>query len=65
MAIPGSPLDPRSQGCNILIREGATLVQNASDITELTSVFDDSHSGQNSVSDDITIGWLGKHPHQQ
>lgn len=25
MAIPGSPLDPRSQGCNQLIRDGAVL----------------------------------------
>ena len=31
MAIPGSPLDPRAQGCNLLIREGATLVQSAAD----------------------------------
>ena len=29
MAVPGSPLDPRAQGCNQLIRQGATLVQNA------------------------------------
>jgi DNA processing protein len=34
MAVPGSPLDPRAQGCNQLIREGATLVQNAADIIE-------------------------------
>lgn len=34
MAIPGSPLDPRSRGCNQLIREGATLVQDAVDIAE-------------------------------
>lgn len=34
MAVPGSPLDPRSQGCNSLIREGATLVQSAADILE-------------------------------
>lgn len=34
MAVPGSPLDPRAQGCNLLIREGATLVQSASDILE-------------------------------
>jgi len=25
MAVPGSPLDPRAQGCNSLIREGATF----------------------------------------
>jgi DNA processing protein len=34
MAVPGSPLDPRAQGCNQLIREGATLVQNAADAME-------------------------------
>jgi len=34
MAVPGSPLDPRAQGCNLLIREGATLVQGAADIIE-------------------------------
>ena len=27
--MPGSPLDPRAQGCNQLIRDGATLVQTA------------------------------------
>lgn len=34
MAILRSPLDPRSSGCNILIRDGATLVQNSEDIIE-------------------------------
>jgi DNA processing protein len=41
MAIPGSPLDPRSHGCNQLIREGATLVQNAAEIAELIRPMDD------------------------
>jgi len=41
MAVPGSPLDPRSRGCNMLIREGATLIQSADDILELISHFDD------------------------
>lgn len=41
MAIPGSPLDPRSRGCNILIREGANLVQSADDVLELICHFDD------------------------
>ena len=40
MAIPGSPLDPRSRGCNQLIREGATLVQNAEEIAELVRPLD-------------------------
>jgi DNA processing protein len=34
MAVPGSPLDPRAQGCNLLIREGATLIQGAEDVLE-------------------------------
>ncbi len=34
MAVPGSPLDPRAQGCNLLIREGATLIQTAADVLE-------------------------------
>lgn len=34
MAVPGFPLDPRAQGCNALIRDGATLVQSAEDILE-------------------------------
>ncbi|WP_240325527.1 DNA-processing protein DprA [Sphingomonas mesophila] len=34
MAVPGSPLDPRAQGCNQLIRDGATLVQSAADVME-------------------------------
>ena len=34
MAIPGSPMDPRASGCNMLIRDGATLVRSAADIHE-------------------------------
>lgn len=37
MAVPGSPLDPRAQGCNQLIRDGATLVQSAADVLESIS----------------------------
>ena len=40
MAVPGSPLDPRAQGCNLLIREGATLVQSAEDILECVRPID-------------------------
>jgi len=40
MAVPGSPLDPRAQGCNLLIREGATLVQGVDDILEMARPID-------------------------
>lgn len=33
-AVPGSPLDPRAQGPNDLLRHGATLVEHAADILE-------------------------------
>ena len=39
LAVPGSPLDPRAQGCNQLIRDGATLVQNAADVVEAIRPF--------------------------
>ena len=42
MAVPGSPLEARSQGCNQLIREGAVLVQTAEDVAELIASFDGS-----------------------
>lgn len=32
MAVPGSPLDQRARGSNALIKQGATLVENADDI---------------------------------
>jgi len=31
-AVPGSPLDPRSRGCNDLLRNGATLTETAADV---------------------------------
>jgi DNA processing protein len=37
MAVPGSPLDARAQGCNQLIRDGATLIQSAADVLECIS----------------------------
>ena len=33
-AVPGSPLDPRSKGCNQLIRQGANMVESAGDILQ-------------------------------
>ncbi|MDP5085812.1 MAG: DNA-processing protein DprA [Yoonia sp.] len=34
LAVPGHPFDARASGCNMLIRDGATLVRNAADIIE-------------------------------
>ena len=42
MAVPGHPLDPRAQGPNHLIREGATLITSADDILEIIRSFSGS-----------------------
>ncbi|MGB7419443.1 MAG: DNA-processing protein DprA [Erythrobacter sp.] len=39
MAIPGSPLDTRSHGCNQLIRDGAVLVSSPEEVVELLQGF--------------------------
>jgi DNA processing protein len=56
MAVPGSPLDPRAQGCNLLIREGATLVQSVDDILEAVRPID-ARAVRSPVS-----GWQGPPP---
>jgi DNA processing protein len=33
MAVPGHPFDARAAGCNMLLRDGATLVRHAGDVT--------------------------------
>ena len=37
MAVPGSPLEPRSAGSNRLLRQGAVLVRHADDVVEALS----------------------------
>lgn len=34
LAVPGHPMDGRASGCNMLIRDGATLVRSAEDVVE-------------------------------
>ncbi|WP_099912826.1 DNA-processing protein DprA [Puniceibacterium antarcticum] len=34
MAVPGHPFDARAAGCNMLLRDGATLVRSAEDVIE-------------------------------
>ncbi len=34
LAVPGHPFDARASGCNMLIRDGATLVRSAADVFE-------------------------------
>jgi DNA processing protein len=43
-AVPGSPLDPRAEGGNLLIQQGARLVTNAQDIIETLGSADPARS---------------------
>lgn len=53
-AVPGSPLDPRCQGANNLIRDGATLVQNAGDIIDVLAA---QNFGASEGHDDDLFDW--------
>ena len=44
LAVPGSPLDPRSEGTNGLIKQGATLVTTSDDILEALLPLDEDTS---------------------
>jgi DNA processing protein len=55
MAIPGSPLDARAQGCNQLIRDGAVLVQTPEDVAELLSGFDGTP--RSTFREPLPAGW--------
>lgn len=52
MAFPGSPLDPRSSGCNKLIKDGAHLVQNAEDIVSIVGSFNFRASTDSNINND-------------
>lgn len=43
LAIPGSPLDPRSRGCNQLLKNGATLVEDIDDIRHALQFLHHTH----------------------
>ena len=40
LAVPGHPFDARATGCNMLIRDGATLVRSAADVLEAVGALD-------------------------
>ncbi len=43
LAVPGSPLDPRAEGANALIQQGAKLVTSADDVIESLAATGSSH----------------------
>ncbi len=52
-AVPGSPLDPRSQGSNDLIRKGATLTETAEDVLAQLPQGADDFSFQQRVPNEV------------
>ncbi len=53
LAVPGHPFDARASGCNILIRDGATLVRGAEDVIEALGLREDAGPGA-STKDEAT-----------
>lgn len=49
LAVPGHPFDARASGCNMLIRDGASLVRNAQDII---SILGDNRASPQVVEDE-------------
>lgn len=49
MAVPGHPFDGRAAGCNMLIRDGATLVRGARDVIETLGALDQTAAARISL----------------
>ncbi len=55
-AVPGSPLDPRAEGCNDLLRSGATLCTRGADVIEaLAPIVAGAAQPRPSLRDDETM----------
>jgi DNA processing protein len=54
LAVPGSPLDPRAEGTNDLIRQGATLITCAQDVLEvLLPLVEQRGAGRGAMSEGV------------
>lgn len=57
-AVPGAPYDPKSLGCNKIIKDGAKMTENINDIIEEFDLFLNNNSSKNSedfISDNKEI----------
>lgn len=50
LVVPGNPYDERCEGCNKLIKEGATVITNSDDVIENINNFRENIDYQNSLS---------------
>jgi DNA processing protein len=51
LAVPGHPVDGRAGGCNLLIRDGATLVRGVDDVIEVLRRLQDTHQAGAQMSE--------------
>ena len=58
-AVPGSPLDPRAAGTNALIKQGAAMVTDGSDVLEALRPLEGSVPDHRTLDDDETIRFDG------
>lgn len=56
MAVPGFPLDPRSEGTNTLLRDGVLLVRDAADVLEQINSFLNSSQRNTQISFSEIVG---------
>lgn len=56
LAVPGHPFDGRATGCNMLIRDGATLVRSAADVIEALGQADAGFEPRAVAETDATAG---------
>lgn len=56
MAVPGFPLDPRSEGTNALLRDGVLLVRDAADVLEQINSFLGSSHRKDQISFSEIVG---------
>ena len=53
LAVPGHPFDARAAGCNMLIRDGATLVRGARDVIEALAAIPARPTAMDEAEDDV------------
>jgi DNA processing protein len=61
-AVPGSILDPRSRGTNLLIRDGAIPLLETSDLAATFAGLLKAVGGESQIPTDPLLALLGSHP---
>ena len=62
LVVPGHPFDARASGCNMLIRDGATLIRSASDVLEAIGLRDKGSAPVETMPETVTAPLPGPQP---